>query len=890
MTSTPRWRRYLRFWRPDIDGDIDDELRFHFESRAAELRARGISADEAERITSEEFGDEPATRARLHDIGERREARRERMAWWDAARSDLRYAFRALRRSPAFAAVAIATLALGIGANTAIFSVVNGVVLRPLPYPEPDRLVSIESVINGEYTAVSPRDFMDWRRGARSFSGLAASASSETVLTGSGNPVRLFQARVTANTLDVLAMRPVLGRGFASGEDAVSAPRVAMLSDGLWRRRFGADSAIVGRSLVFDGFATVIVGIAPAGMGWPDRVDVWMTTRFSDQDLSESARGRRSITVVGRLAPGASLETASAEMDGIARHLEQLDPVHNTAVGTHVTSLLTSIVGDVRTPLFVLLGAVGFVLLIACANVAALTLGRVAARDTELAVRTALGATRGRIARQVLTESLLVAMLGGSLGLLLAAVGMKGLVAIAPADIPRLNDIGLDPLVLSFTFGATLLTAALFGVAPALRGAAVDLQDRLRAASSGVRGQPTSAQSGRTLIVAEVALAMILLAGATLLLRSFAQLQAVDIGFNPDGVSTFSLGQLPRRYATKEQEIELTTRLLEGIRRIPGVTAADVSFGLPLSGDGARVTFTVKGDPAPDPRNEPRAQVRAAGEQYFAAMGIPLIRGRLFDASDRAGPGSAQVLVISAELARRYFPNVDPIGKYIETNWSGPGWPGAKFGGEIIGIVGDVRQHALDQDPTPHMYMSYRQWPINEYDVVVRSTTPSTTVLSAARAMLLQLDDEIPLNGARTLGRIVDASLGQRRFYLTLLAAFAIIAVTLAMVGIYGVVAYGVQQRRREIGIRLALGATRERVLTMVLSDGLRLVIIGIVLGLLGALALTRLLERLLFEVGPRDPVTFTIVPVVLMIAAALACLLPARKAAGLDPVETIRA
>jgi predicted permease len=302
------------------------------------------------------------------------------------------------------------------------------------------------------------------------------------------------------------------------------------------------------------------------------------------------------------------------------------------------------------------------------------------------------------------------------------------------------------------------------------------------------------------------------------------------------------------------------------------------------------VTFVIRGAPDSDPRNQPRAQVRAAGEQYFAAMGIPLVRGRLFDANDRAGPGSPQLLVISAELARRFFPDVDPIGKTIETNWTGPGWPGMKFGGEIIGIVGDVRQHALDQDPVPHMYMSYRQWPINEYDVVVRSTTPSATVLGAARALLLRLDSDIPMNGARPLSRMVDASLGQRRFYLMLLSAFAIIAVTLAMVGIYGVVAYGVQQRRREIGIRLALGATRARVLAMVLSDGLRLVAVGIVFGLLGAVALTGLLEKLLFEVGPRDPMTFSVVPVILIVVAGLACLLPARRAAQLNPVETIRA
>jgi predicted permease len=568
----PMLARLGSFWRnltqpARVEESLDAELADYIEMLVAEKMAGGLDAAAARRAAVIELGGVSQVKESVRRV--------RTGAVLDTMRTDVRYAFRTLRRSPAFAAAAVVTLALGIGANTAIFSVVNGVVLRPLPYGEPERLVSIYSVINGEHTAVSPPDFMDWRKDARSFSGIAAAASSETVLTGSGTAERLYQARVTANTLDVLALRPILGRAFAAGEDEVSAPRVAILSENLWRRRFGADSGIVGRSLIFDGFPTVIVGIAPAAMSWPDRVDVWMTTRFTGEELSDNARGRRSIAVVGRLAPGASLATARAEMAGIARHLEQVDPVHNTAVGTYVASLLTSIVGDVRTPLFVLLGAVGFVLLIACANVATLTLGRVTARVAELGVRTALGATRGRIARQVLTESVLVAMLGGALGLALAVAGMKALVASAPADIPRLNEIGLDARVLSFTIGATLITVTLFGLAPALRGAAIDLQDRLRAASGGVRGRRANARSGRTLVVAEVALAMVLLAGATLLMRSFAHLRAVDVGFEPEGVSTFSLGQLPRRYASKEQQIDFTTRLLEGIRRIPGVTAAE---------------------------------------------------------------------------------------------------------------------------------------------------------------------------------------------------------------------------------------------------------------------------------------------------------------------------
>jgi putative ABC transport system permease protein len=622
-------------------------------------------------------------------------------------------------------------------------------------------------------------------------------------------------------------------------------------------------------------------------MQWPAPVDVWLTTRFSESNLSESSRGARSVTVVARLAPNVSLAAARAEMDGITRRLSQLDPVHNANVGARVTPLLSSVVGTVQKPLFVLLGAVGFVLLIACANVGGLSLGRIAARDGELALRAALGASRGRIARQMLTESLLVAVGGGLLGLVVAAAGMKALIGLAPAQLPRIDDVALDRWVLVFTFAVTSLTGLLFGIGPALHHSSLDVHERLRSAGRGALGTRSAERSRRALVVAEVTLAVVLLAGAGLMLRSLSQLHDVDPGFRAGGVSTFSTGQLPRSYSTKDREIAFTTSLLDAIRGIPGVTAADVSFNLPLSGGGPQFTFAVRGAPAPDPRNEPRAQARSAGPQYFAAMGIPLLRGRLFDARDRAG--APQVLIVSAEVARRYFPGEDPIGKYIETGWSGPGWPGVKFGGEVIGVVGDVRQGALDQAVTPHMYMSYQQWPINEYDVVIRSTTAPATVLSAARSVLAGLDANIPMNDARTFDDVVDTSLGDRRFFLTLLAAFAGVSMVLAVVGVYGVVAYGVHQRRREIGIRIALGATGGRVLAMILSQGLRLVVAGVLLGTAAALGLTRLLQAMLYGVGPRDPITFIAVPASLILAAAAACAFPARRAAAVDPVEAIR-
>jgi putative ABC transport system permease protein len=875
----------LRFaWtRQGLDEETRREFDAHLELLVDQFRREGMSPGHARVAARRQFGNVTLMQEGVYETSGVR--------WIDELTRDVHYAVRALRHSPAFTVVAVITLALGIGANTAIFSVVNAVILRPLPYPEPERLVSVTSVLNGAQFPVSPVDLMDWRRDARSFSGLAAGYASETILTGSGDAEQFSQARVTANAFDVLAVRPVAGRAFVAGEDVVSAPRIAILSERVWRTRFGSDSTIIGRSLTLDGFPTEVIGVAPASMQWPEPVDIWLTTRFSDRNLAESSRGSRYVTVVARLAPHATLETAGAEMNGIARRFEQLYVEHNAGVGTRLTPLLTSMVGDVRKPLFVLLGAVGFVLLIACANVGGLALGRIAARDSELALRTALGASRGRIARQLLTESVMLALIGGLLGLALGVAGIEALVAIAPAHVPRMDEVALDGRVLAFTFGVTALTALLFGMGPAARGTTADLHERLRAAGRGAHGRRSSAPARRALVVAEVTLAIVLLAGAGLLLRTLGSLYDVDPGFRAEGVSTFSTGQLPRTYSTKEREVEFTRQLLEGIRRLPGVTAADVSFNLPLSGS-TQLTFTVRGGPPPDPRNEPRAQARSAGPQYFAAMGIPLIRGRLFDERDRGGPAgdAPQVLVISQELARRFFPGEDPLGKYLETGWSGPGWPGSRFGGEVIGIVGDVRQRGLDQGVLPHMYMSYEQWPVNEYAVVMRSTTPSFAVLSGARSLLKQLDPNIPMNDARAFSDDVDASLGDRRFYLTLLAIFAGVALALAVVGVYGVIAYGVQLRRREIGIRLALGATRERVLAMILSDGMRMVVAGVLLGVITAMALTRLLETLLFGVSPRDPVTFAAVPAVLIVAAALACLLPARRAARVNPVEAMRA
>ena len=861
----------------DADSDVREEMQQHLEMETAENVRRGLPADEARRRALVASGGITNARDAVHD--------RRGLPWMDEIAGNVRYALRALRRAPAFTTVAVLTLALGVGANTAIFSVVNGVVLQPLRYGAPERLVALASFRDGAPMAVSPADFMDWRRQARSFEGIAAAYTGQAVLTGSGEPERLSQARVSSNIFELLAVEPVLGRSFLPGEDEASAPLVGLLDEGFWRRRFGGDTSVVGRTIVLDGLPTLVIGIAPASATWPEAVDVWLPTAFSARDLSDAARGARWLSVLGRLAEGVSLESARTELDGIARRLAELDPRHNTNVGVLARPLLATMVGDVQKPLFILLAAVGCVLLIACANVASLTLARVAARDAEIAVRMALGAGRARIARQILTESLILSLAGGVVGLLFAVWGVKALIGIAPAGLPRLRDVALDGPVLAFTFAITGLTGLLFGVAATVTGPSANLHDRLQAAGRGARGRKGGTRARRALVVAEVSAAIVLLAGAGLLLRSFARLRDVDPGFRAQGVTTFNVALPSTRYGTDEQARQFTAALLDGMHRVPGVATAAVSFSLPLSGSSFGFTFEVSGRPAADPANEPRAQARVASSGYFAAMGIPLERGRLFDVRDRAG--AQQALVISSELARRYFPGEDPIGRHLETGWSND--EGRKFGGFVIGVVGDVRQVALDRAITAHMYMAYDQWPVEDYDVVVRAAAPMGVVLDGARAVLRGLDADVPMNAPVALQQLVDSSLGQRRFFLLLLGAFAVVAMTLAAVGLYGVIAYGVQQRRREIGIRLALGASRHRVLRMVVSDGMRLVLAGAVIGVIAASATTRLLEALLFEVGARDPLTFVAAPAVLALAAVVACLFPARRAARMNPLDTIR-
>jgi putative ABC transport system permease protein len=870
--------------RARVAKEVDAELRFHLDMKAQELISAGVAPGDAERQARAEFGDLDYTRRFMQRTDGGRMAKERRAELGEELRQDVRFSLRQLRRNPAFTAVALLTLALGIGANTAIFSVVRGVLLRDLPYAEPDRLMRVFSTFGGDQSSVSPADFNDWTRQAKAFSELAASYGSTVNLTGSGTAERFTQARVSANAFHVLGVRPLVGRAFLPGEDAEGAPRVAVLSEGLWRRRFGGDPTIVGTRITLDGYPTEVVGVAPATMRYPGTVDLWLTTRFTSRELSDSGRGARWIDVIGRLAPGVSVEQARAEMAAIAKRLEGQDPRHNTGYGTDLVPLRDEMVGDVRTPLIVLLVAVGFVMLIACANVASLMLGRTAAREAELAVRTALGAGRGRLVRQLLTESTCLALVGGALGLALAVGGTRLLLALAPTDIPRLYDVRVDAPVLTFTLGVTLVAAILFGSVPALQVSAGRIALSLREGNRGSRTRPGTSRARSALVIAEITLALMLLAGAGLLLKSFARLSEVEPGFQPARVASFTVTLSPVKYEKLEQQRAFGAALLDEVRRIPGVDSAGLAFGLPLSGSSFSISFTVTGRPEPEPNAEPSAQLRVVSPGYFGAMGIPIKRGRTIAATDR--PGGPRALVISEETARRHFPGEDPVGKRVEFGWSRDG---ERLAGEIVGVVGDVRQHSLRGDVTRHAYVGFDQWPIDELTVVMRTRGDPAVALRAAQGAVAALDRDLPVYDLMTLEHMVDQSLGQPKFYLLLLSGFAVLAAVLAAVGIYGVMAYTVQQRTREIGIRMALGASQERVVTMVVRRGLTLAVGGIALGTVGAYAVTRVLRSLLYGVSERDPVTFAAVAVLLGGVALAASWIPARRAAHVDPLAAMR-
>ena len=811
----------------------------------------------------------------------------------DTLVQDIRYAARKLLRAPGFALVAVATLALAIGATTAVFSIVNGVLLQPLPFGDPSLIVSVSSMgKNGEPVYMSSLDYIDYRDGSRSFESMAQYARDNVNLTGNGvQPLRLTEARVGASFFDVLGVGAQRGRFFTANEDSPEAPRVVVISDALWRGRFGSDPGVLGRSIALDDVQYTVVGVAGPEVRFPEQPDVWVPYVFQPYELEPDARGGHSLWGIARVKPGVSIASASAELAGIAKSLEVKFPNSNTGFGAMAEALRDQIVGDVRPALFAMLGAVGLVLLIACANVANLLLVRASARESEMAVRTALGAGSGRIVRQLVTESVILALAGAALGVVLASWAVSAVVAFGPRGLPRLAEVAVDGRVLLFAAGVALLTGILFGLAPAIQAARSNTGQSLR---DGPRGSSRGgAQRTRNaLVVVEMALAVMLLIGAGLLMRSFIRLVNVNPGFRTEQLVTFNVTLPDAKYPFDRQRIAFTGELQSRLRELPGTKDVAVSFGRPLTRMGIFTAFEVEGRPASTPDNRSTSAVQPVSAEYFSALGIPLVRGRLYAASDerREAP---PVVVINREMARRYFATEDPIGKRITLGLShdtaGPNTPVAA-GGEIVGIVGDVKQFGLDSEVRPMAYVPFSHVPLNYVSVLVRSSADPRLLESEIRSRVRELDPDLPIFDLGTMEQAVSDSVSQPRFYLLLLGAFAGVALLLAALGVYGVISYAVSQRTRELGIRIALGATEERVVRLVISSGFFLALAGVVIGLAASLYSTRLLRSLLFGVPSNDPLTFVAVALLLILVGALAALIPARRAATVNPVIAMRA
>ena len=802
--------------------------------------------------------------------------------------SDLRHAARSLRRSPGYAAAAGLTFALGIGATTAIFSVVQGVLLRPLPYPEPDRLAAAYARAGGGLATVSPPDFVDWRAGAESFAALAAWHRTQLTLVGDGGAELLAGARVTPGFFEVLGVRPALGRGFRPEEEVAGADRVAVLGHAVWRDRFGADPGVVGRTVSLDGTARRVVGVTPAGFEFPSDAALWVPRSFSADDLT-TQRGAHYLQVVGRLRPGVAVEEAEAELEAIAARLESAFPDTNTGYSATVLPLREAIVGNVRPALLVLFGAVVLVLLLACANVAGLGLARAVDRERDLAVRAAFGAGRGRLLTLGLTEALLLSLMGAAAGLLLARWGADLILALRPDELPRVDEIRLDVRVAAFTAACAILAGLGAGLLPALRISRIgDLQRRLKEAGRGLTGG-SGAATRRLLVAGEIALAVILLSGAGLLIRSFLHLNEVDPGFRTSGVLTFEVS-LPDEYEEEPARARLFARgLLDRLQAAPGVEAAGGVFGLPLSGMAYGISVErLDGAVAYDAPGEGRSvQVRVATPGYFEAMGIPVLRGRGFLPSDRED--APPVAVVSASAGELLWPGEDPVDHSVELGTSF-GLGGPRAGGRVVGVVPDVRHYGLDEAAPPVVYVAHAQFPVDVLSVALQTAGNPRRLEGLAREAVRELDPAVAVDDVRTVGDLVASSVGERRFYMALVGAFAGLALLLAGIGIYGLVAYTVRRRTGELGLRIALGAERGDILRLVLRQAAVLAAVGVAAGTLGALALTGTLRGLLFGLGPRDPATLAAGAAFLFAAVLVAAWLPARQAAAVDPNVALRA
>jgi putative ABC transport system permease protein len=872
--------------REAILDDIDEEMRLHIDMVTEANMERGMPQAEARRAALRSFGNLDRLRESAYEV--------RGGGVIETFLQDIRYGARVLAKNKGFTAVAVLTLALGIGANTAIFSVVNELLLRPLPYSGAERLGLLWEIgPEGRHqNSVSTANYRVWQEQNTTFEGLAAYSDRRISLTGDGGePEELTVQLATPDLFRVLRVEPFLGRLLTPEDGVEGAARVVILGHGLWKRRFGGDPHLVGQAIALNGAPATVVGVLPPGFQWYVRqgastggrpAEVWMPLKLPTEE--PNTRGR-FLSVLGRLKPGTTFEQAAAEMKTLAARTEIDSPEYNKGFGAEFVPLREQLVGNVRPALLILLGAVALVLLIACANVANLLLSRAAAREREIALRTAIGARRARIVRQLLTESLLLAVLGSVLGLVFAWWGLRALIAISPVDVVNLQGVGLNLPVLAGTLAVSLITGLLFGLVPALEATRLDLNDALKEGGKGTGGQSVRSQRLRgALVITEVALALVLLAGAGLLVKSFVRLQQVDTGFNPQNVLTMVL-RLPG--AKYEEDAQLTAffhQTMERIRTIPGVRNVGMVNFLPFYGGlGSGTGFTIEGRPAPAPGEMPGTDVRVTDGGYFAAMGIPLLRGRNFTDVETREP--RHVILINDALARKYFPGEDPIGKRIAVEMSAEPFPS-----EIIGVVGNVKHESLVTDAPPTVFMPFPDLPYPFMTLTIRTAGDPTDMVTDVRNAIRAIDPEQPISDVRTMRQVLSEWNGRARFNTILLGLFAALATILAAVGIFGVMSYSVTLRTREIGLRMALGAQPGQVLRLILKQGLLLTLIGIAVGLAGALALTRVLSGLLFGVASTDPATFAAIVLLLTAVAGIACYLPARRATRVDPLLALSA
>ena len=890
MRDLPRIPRVLRLWRRGrVVAEVQDEFAFHLEMRTSELIRNGLNPATARAEALRQFGNINDATSYCRRTGERREMRIMRTEWIAGVRQDITFALRTLWRSPAFTVVAVLTLGLGIGANTAIFSVVRGILLRPFPFANPGALVMVAGGKIGSpaHYNVSVANAADWRAQNRSFTDMAVTNRHGFVLADAGDP-ELFQGqRVSPGYFNILAVRPLAGRlTFTDAEAAWKGENAAVINEDLWRTRFGSDPRLVGSMITLDNERYHVVGIVPSAMAWPRGIMIWTPFTYDPATIAEN-RGGVFLSVIARIKPGVTLATATADMEGIAHRLFVQYPGDNsvTAETAHVVPLNEWVTGSLRTPLLVLLGGVGFVLLIACANVANLLLVRGVTRSAEIAVRTALGAGRGRLVRQLVTESVVLALAGGIVATAFATAGTRLLVKFAPANLPRLESIQIDGLVLATTLLVALVVGVIFGMIPARQLVRPDVARALREGGRGLGGRGGGNRARRGLIIAEVALSVMLLAGAGLLIRSFSRLMNVDPGFRTEHTIHYGLSLPPRKYPTQESRAAFVTTLLERMRNLKGVQVAGASFGMPLTPFGFALTFDVRGRPPVAPGKEPGAQIRMATPDYFKAMGIAMVKGRNFTDADRLG--APKVALITEAAAKRFFPGEDPIGKHVSFGMS----EGDNvLEGEIVGIVKDVKQASLAQAAEPQFWTAVAQYPMSSFNVVLHTTVDPFTVVREARRAVHDLDPDLAIAQVKTLDQMVADAVAQPRFYMTLLTVFATLALVLCAIGIYGVIAYLVSQRAREIGIRIALGATPGAVIAMIVREGATMVGIGLIAGVGGALALTRLMSALLFGTEANDLTTYIAVIALLAIVALAASCVPALRASRVDPALAMRA